>query len=336
MSDPIQSESGQGQPAQSEGSVAEPIHPQPATPLVEKKSPVSELLLRVGTAAVLIPLALYAIYLGGWLYVAVVAGFSVISQREFYGLLQDKGAEPLVVPGLAFGLAVMLIAYWGNEYHTTLLVTASLLVFMIAQLGKAEMTEALASISGTFFGVFYIAWLLSHAIVLRFFYKTAVGRYGAESVEQFGLVPDSGAFFMTYTLAVVVACDAGAYFVGRAYGRHKLAPKISPNKSVEGVLGGLVASVIVGVLCKLIYSFFAPELSVAFPWLLVLVLAPILAVAGTVGDLVESLLKRDAEVKDAGMVLPGMGGMLDRIDAPLLAIPVMYYILLGWVEFNLG
>jgi phosphatidate cytidylyltransferase len=336
MSDSVQSGSEQREPGQSEGSSAEPIHPQPATPPVEKKSPVSELVLRIGTAAVLIPVVLYVIYHGGWLYVAVVAAFSVIAQREFYGLIEGKGAEPLVVPGLAFGLAVTLIAYWGNEYHTTLLVTASLLVFMIAQLGKAEITEALASISGTFFGVFYIAWLLSHAIVLRFFYKTALGRYGAESVEQFGLVPDSGAFFMTYTLAVVVACDAGAYFAGRAYGRRKLAPKISPNKSVEGLLGGLVASVFVGALCKIIYGFAAPELAAAFPWRLVLGFAPILAVAGTVGDLVESLLKRDAAVKNTGVLLPGMGGVLDRIDAPLLAIPVMYYMMLAWVEFNLG
>ncbi|MCH7869240.1 MAG: phosphatidate cytidylyltransferase [Myxococcales bacterium] len=330
------SASGESAPEQAETPSPEPIHPQPATPLAEKKSPVSELSMRLVTAAILIPFVLYVIYLGGWLYLAVVATFGVLAQREFYGLIEDKGAEPLVMPGLGFGLAVMLIAYWGNEYHTMLLVTASLLVFMIAQLGKPEITEALASISGTFFGVFYVAWLLSHAIVLRFFYKTALGRYGAQDLEQFGLVPDSGAFFMTYVLAVVAACDAGAYFAGRAYGRRKLAPKISPNKTVEGALGGLLAALVVGVSCKLVYGVVAPELAAAFSWSLVLGFAPILAAVGIVGDLVESLLKRDAKVKDTGALLPGMGGILDRIDAPLLAIPVMYYMLLAWVEFNLG
>ncbi len=323
---------------QSENTSDEPLHPQPATPLPEdkKKSRSSELTLRIVTAVFLIPLVLYVIYLGGWIYLAVVIAFTVIAQREFYGLLEGKGAEPLVGLGLGFGLAVTLIAYLGNEYHTTLLVTASLLVFMIAQLGKAEITEALASISGTFFGVFYIAWLLSHAVVLRFFHGTALSRYEALDVEALGLVPDSGAFFMTYVLAVSVACDAGAYFAGRLYGRRKLAPEISPNKSVEGALGGIVAGTAAAVICKAIYGVFAPELAAAFPWQLALAFAPVLCVAGIIGDLVESLLKRDAEVKDAGALLPGMGGVLDRIDAPLLAIPVMYYMVLAWVDLRIG
>jgi phosphatidate cytidylyltransferase len=285
----------------------------------------------------LIPIVLYVIYLGGWVYVAVVIAFTLIAQREFYGLIEGKGAEPLVALGLGFGLAVTLIAYWGNEYHTTLLATASLLVFMIAQLGKAEITEALASISGTFFGVFYVAWLLSHAVVLRFFHGTALShRYDAYDIDALGLVPESGAFFMTYVLAVVVACDAGAYFAGRAYGRHRLAPQISPKKSVEGALGGMVAGLAAAASCKALYGFVAPEFSAAFSWQLALGFAPILCVVGIIGDLIESLLKRDAAVKDTGALLPGMGGVLDRIDAPLLAIPVMNYMLLAWLDFRIG
>lgn len=339
MNDSSQSATGETTPARTEKTSAEPLHPQPATPFPEnkkKRSPSSELARRILTAVILIPLVLYVIYLGGWVYVAVVIAFTLIAQREFYGLIEDKGAEPLVALGLGFGLAVTLIAYWGNEYHTTLLATASMLVFMIAQLGKAEITEALASISGTFFGVFYVAWLLSHAVVLRFFHGTAVDRYGAHDVGALGLVPNSGAFFMTYVLAVVVACDAGAYFAGRAYGRHRLAPQISPKKSVEGALGGLVAGMVVGAICKALYGFVAPEFSAAFSWQLALGFAPILCVVGIIGDLIESLLKRDAAVKDTGALLPGMGGVLDRIDAPLLAIPVMYYMLIVWVDFRIG
>ncbi len=337
MSDSTQGTTGEAVPGGSEHASSEPLHPQPATPVVEKKkSAASELTLRLLTAAVLIPLVLYVIYYGGWVYLAVVVAFILIAQREFYGMIEDKGAEPMVALGLGFGLAVALIAYWGNEYHTTLLVTASLLCLMIAQLGKAEITEALASISGTFFGVFYVAWLLSHAVVLRFFYRTATSRYGAYDVDSLGFVPESGAFYMTYVLAVVVACDAGAYFAGRAYGRRKLAPQISPNKSVEGALGGLVAGVAAGAICKAIYEFVAPELSAAFSWELAVGFALILSVVGIIGDLVESLLKRDASVKDAGALLPGMGGVLDRIDAPLLAIPVMYYMLLASVDLRIG
>ena len=158
-------------PAGPEGSIpeaqspGEPLHPLPATPLPDdtaKKGP-SELTRRLFTAVILIPAVLYVIAVGdAWLYVGVVALFSLIAQREFYGLIEDKGAEPFVGIGLSFGLAVTLVAFLGNEYHATLLLTASLLVMMVVQLQKREITEALASSSGNVFGVFYVAWLLSH------------------------------------------------------------------------------------------------------------------------------------------------------------------------------
>jgi phosphatidate cytidylyltransferase len=316
---------------------SEPAHPQPATPLPEsKKSKSSELVLRLVSSAILIPTVLYVIHIGGLIYLGVVIAFILIALREFYGLIEDKGAQPLVGLGLCFGLAVSLIAYFGTEYHTTLLMTASLLVFMIAQLGKKDLTESLSSISGTYFGVFYVAWLLSHAILLRFFYGSLITRYDEFDVEWLKIVPETGAFFMTYTLAVLVACDAGAYFAGRAYGKRKLAPRISPNKSVEGAMGGLLLSVFVGAAIKGLFDYALPSYSAAFPWALAIGFAPVLAVVGIVGDLVESLLKRDAKVKDTGDLLPGMGGVLDRIDSPLLGIPMMYYMLLAWVEFKIG
>lgn len=315
----------------------EPHHPRPATPVPEsKKSKSSELALRLVSSAILIPMVLYVIHIGGLVYLGVVIAFILIAQREFYGLIEGKGANPLVGLGLCFGLAVSLIAYFGSEYHTTLLMTASLLVFMIAQLGKKDITESLASISGTYFGVFYVAWLLSHAIVLRFFYDSLLMRYDDFDVEWLKITPESGAFFMTYTLGVVVACDAGAYFAGRAYGKRKLAPRISPNKSVEGAIGGILFSIFIGAAFKGFYDYTFPEYSAGFPWALAIGFAPVLAIVGIVGDLVESLLKRDAEVKDTGDLLPGMGGVLDRIDAPLLGIPMMYYMMLAWVEFKIG
>ncbi|MEO1913035.1 MAG: phosphatidate cytidylyltransferase [Myxococcales bacterium] len=336
------SEENGGEPSnttdtQPASAASEPAPPQPATPLPEsKKSKSSELVLRLVSSAILIPTVLYVIHIGGRIYLGVVIAFILIALREFYGLIEDKGAQPLVGLGLCFGLAVSLIAYFGTEYHTTLLMTASLLVFMIAQLGKKDLTESLASISGTYFGVFYVAWLLSHAIVLRFFYDSLITRYDEFDVEWLKIVPETGAFFMTYTLAVLVACDAGAYFAGRAYGKRKLAPRISPNKSVEGAIGGLLLSIFVGAAIKGLYDYALPSYSAAFPWALAIGFAPVLAVVGIVGDLVESLLKRDAKVKDTGDLLPGMGGVLDRIDSPLLGIPMMYYMLLAWVEFKIG
>jgi phosphatidate cytidylyltransferase len=330
---------GEGGEMASAAGVNEPLHPRPATPVPEevtKKGP-SELTRRIFTAVILIPTVIYVIWHGGWLYLAVVALFSLIAQREFYGLIEDKGAQPFVALGLGFGVAVNLVAYLGTEYHATLLLTASLLVMMVAQLQKRQITEALANISGTFFGVFYVAWLLSHAVVLRFFDNTLSLKYrfAGGDVASLGIAPDCGIFFMIFVLAVVVACDAGAYFAGRAWGRRKLAPTISPNKSVEGALGGVLAGTLFGLLTKLLFDLQWPALSQAFPWYLAVAFGLVLSVVGIVGDLVESLLKRDADVKDAGALLPGMGGVLDRIDAPLLAIPVMYYMLLGWVFWQL-
>jgi len=316
---------------------AEPVHPRPPTPLAEEaEGGASELTRRLLTAVVLVPTVIFVIVQGGLLYLGVVALFAVTGQREFYRMIEDKGAQPLGGLGLGFGLAVVLVSYVGSEYHALLLLTASLLGMMVAQLRKARIHEALASISGTFFGVFYVSWLLSHFVLLRNFHDVAVSKYGATDVLFLELADEAGVFLVMYTLAAVIWCDAGAYFVGRAYGRRKLAPEISPNKSVEGALGGVVLGTLAGLGMKLIFDTWWPELSSILPWSLAVIAGVVLSVVGIMGDLTESLLKRDADVKDAGQLLPGMGGILDRIDAPLLATPVMYYLMLGYLFIRVG
>jgi len=309
------------------------VHPRPPTPLPPQTTRKrSDLALRLLTAAVLVPAVIYVIFAGGWLYLAVIVGISLLGLREFYGLIEDKGAEPLWGFGLAAGAAIPVVAWFGNEYHATILLTAVLLTVMFVQVAKAQITAALASISGTFFGIFYVCWLLSHAIVLRNFHTVATSRWGAPAAADVPL--DAGVFYMIFTLSVVVMCDAGAYFAGRAYGRRKLAPQISPGKTVEGALGGIVAGIAAGLVAKAIFDFWWPELSASFTWTAALLFGLVLSVVGIIGDLVESLLKRDAQTKDTGSLLPGMGGVLDRIDSNLLAIPVMYYLLLAytWVR----
>lgn len=316
----------------------EPIHPQPPTSVSEPppRKASSELARRLLTAAVLIPSVLYIIVRGGVAYLATVVVIVMLGQREFYHLIEEKGAHPIWGLGLGAGSALPVVAYVGNEYHATLLLTASLLGLMVAQLRKAQITEALASISGTFFGVFYVGWLLSHTVVLRYFYDAAISHYDEVSVLSIGLAPAAGIFFMVYALAVVIACDAGAYFAGRAYGKRKLAPRVSPGKTVEGALGGLVVGTLAGLGAKALFDFLWPDLSVAFPWAVAIPFGIALSAVGIVGDLVESLLKRDAALKDTGALLPGMGGILDRIDSPLLGVPSMYYLLLGYLFVRIG
>ena len=311
----------------------EPFHPKPPTPIVldPPKKALSELSRRLLTALVLIPSVLYIISVGDLLYVATVMLFTFLGVREFYRLIEDKGAHPIVGIGSAAAVALPVIAYLGNEYHATLLLTAVLLGLLIAQLRKAQISEALASISGTYFGVVYVGWLLSHAVVLRHFFSAASARYGPEEMLAFGLSPDSGIFFMTYTLVVVVLCDTGAYFAGApgddaSSRRGSARARRSRAPSAASILG-----TVAGVIVKGIFDQFWGDMSAAFPWSACIPIGIVLSVAGILGDLTESLLKRDADVKDAGALLPGMGGILDRIDSPLLAIPIMYYTLLGFL-----
>jgi phosphatidate cytidylyltransferase len=260
----------------------------------------------------------------------------LLAQREFYGLIEDKGAHPIVGFGLAAGAALPVVAYLGNEYHAMLLMTVTLLALMIAQLGRRQITEALANISGTFFGVFYVGWLLSHAVVLRQFHDQVVTRYGRDAAGELMVVQDTGAFLLVYALTVVVLCDAGAYFAGRAYGKRKLAARISPGKTVEGAIGGVLTGALGGLAAKCIFDFFWPDLSAGVSYVATAVFGVLVSMVGIVGDLVESLLKRDAQVKDAGALLPGMGGLLDRVDSPLLGIPVTYYLMLFYVWLQVG
>ena len=315
----------------------DPVHPLPPTPAgAGEKRKRSELGARLLTASILVPLLLYLIALGGLYVLVTVVVIVLLAQREFYGLIEDKGAHPIVGFGLAAGAALPVIAYIGNEYHTTLLMTVTLLALMIAQLGRRQITEALASISGTFFGVFYVGWLLSHVVVLREFYTQVVSRWGPEAALELSIAPNSGAFLLVYCLVVVVGCDTGAYFAGRAYGRRKLAPRISPGKTVEGAIGGVIAGTLFGLATKGIFDLFWTDLSAGLDLPTATIFGVVIASVGIVGDLVESLLKRDAQVKDAGALLPGMGGILDRVDSPLLGIPLTYYLMLFYIWLKAG
>jgi phosphatidate cytidylyltransferase len=138
------------------------------------------------------------------------------------------------------------------------------------------------------------------------------------------MTPDSqtttkiGAKLLTTFFAMVMMTDTGDYYTGRLLGRHKLAPKVSPGKTVEGSIGGFVTAVLAGLVCHLV---FFPEL----PKTHALVLGGIIGIVSQVGDLAESMLKRGADVKDSGTIFPGHGGMLDRVDSILFCAPVLYY-----------
>jgi phosphatidate cytidylyltransferase len=297
---------------------------------------LSNLSKRLIAAAILIPPTIYLVWIGGLPFMLAIMVIVVLGLQEFYNLPKSKGANPLATAGMVAAVALPVVAYLGNEYHVTLLLTFVLLGVMVAQLRKREISSSLESISGTFFGVFYVAWLLSHAIVLRNFSEVVAGKWGTDVSSALPL--EVGRFYVLLAIAVVAACDAGAYFAGRAYGKHKLAPVISPGKTVEGAIGGVLAALLMAFLVRGIFTLGWPEIVPAgdgIAWLMTGAVGIILGLAGIVGDLIESLLKRDAAVKDTGTLIPGSGGVLDRIDSHLLAIPTLYYMLLAYTYLRL-
>ena len=171
----------------------EPIHPRPPTPAPPKKRkrPHSDLPSRLLTAAILVPLVSTVIVKGGLLYLGTVIVIILLGQMEYYSLIEDKGARPLKSFGLSAGAALPVVAYLGTEYHMTVLLTATLLAVMVAQLGKSAITEAMASISGTFFGVVYVGWLMSYAVVLRNFHGAVVAQSGEAAVREMKRILES-------------------------------------------------------------------------------------------------------------------------------------------------
>jgi len=310
-----------------------PAHPRSPTPRPEEPKPaaVSNLTLRLLTATLLVPPVIWACWYGGWAYVAVVVAFILLGLNEFYGLIIAKGATPHRLLGNIAAASLPVIAYVGDASLATTALTATLLTLMILQTTKQEIREAIASVSETFFGVIYVGWLLSYAVSVRFIASELERRFGAP------VNPEVGFFYMIFCLAAVVCSDAGAYFFGRAYGRRKLAPAISPNKTVEGAFGGVLTGGALAVLMKAFFTLFVPgDLTKDLPWLASFFFGMTLAAFAVLGDLIESLLKRDAALKDAGDLLPGVGGVLDRVDSALIGIPVMYYLLLAyyWMHYS--
>jgi phosphatidate cytidylyltransferase len=294
--------------------------------------------LRLLSAAVIIPLVLVAICIGGLPFLVTVVAIICVGLHEFYDIIEAKGLKPQKAAGILGGALLGIVTYVGNEYQTNVLLTAVLLVVMILQLLKQDIAEAISSISATFFGVFYVGWLMAHAILLRRMDEILRIKYGAPAEGPFwvgGAFVDHnlGIFLLIFCIVTVAGTDVGAYFVGRRFGRLKLAPRISPNKTVEGAVGGAIVGILLGLATWAIFNFWILT-SPVLPVQQAVVIAGILSVFGILGDLAESLIKRDARAKDTGTLIPGMGGILDRIDSNMVAFPVLYYYMSAWFFFR--
>lgn len=249
---------------------------------------------------------LYVITLrGGLLFAVLVALLILLGLREFYALMRSKGYEPFAALGYFCALAISGYA-WRQGVAVPLILTASLMAIMVRELMRRDMSHPLVHIGVTLFGIMYVGWLGGHLVMLR----ELPGSQGAESVL--------GAQMVFYTALVTWATDTGAYLAGVAFGRRPLLPRVSPKKTVEGAVGGLLGAMLVGWLCAKGFAVFMTPLAGAL-------LGLVVGLSAQLGDLVESLLKRDAGTKDSAELIPGHGGILDRFDSLLFTVPVTYY-----------
>jgi phosphatidate cytidylyltransferase len=275
--------------------------------------------------------ALYVVIAGGAALAALLAICAAIGAWELFRIARAGGATPLDDVGIALAGIIPLAVH----AHFQSLVFPELTIAAIVMIGVLGATiwrrgvdgRPLTSASVTVFGALYTGGMLSFGYALRYhpyaFSDTRLSWAG-------GLTIASGALLVMLPLLVTWASDIGAYAVGRLIGKHKLIPSVSPGKTIEGSIGGLLASVLVawafsnGVL--------RPAAQLGFkwyPWGLI-VFGVVISVAAQVGDLAESLLKREACVKDSSRILPGHGGILDRLDSLFFVLPVSY-LLIGWL-----
>lgn len=262
---------------------------------------------RLAVTAIFVPCLWVITKRGDAHFLVVVALMVLTGLYEFYRLLEHKGFQPAKFVGITCGIAITGYAYFRSGIYGNFLLAATLLLMMTVELVRRDVKQAVLHISTTIFGVLYVGWLGSHLILLR------------ELPRLTGLDYALGADFVYLVVFLTWSCDSGAYLVGRSFGRTPLFPSVSPKKSREGAVGGVLFALLAAYIS---HKTFAAEFLGLQPALLLGALA---AVAGQTGDLVESLMKRDVDVKDSASLLPGHGGALDRFDSLFFAAPLLYY-----------
>jgi phosphatidate cytidylyltransferase len=260
----------------------------------------SNTLTRVLTAAALIPIVLALVWWAPqWLFSAVLALIAAGTLYEYLGIARESGLTPLA--GLCYA-AVVVVVFWPRLTDGAALLLMLALALALAMRPSRSLDKALPAAASSLLGVLYVGLPLAMLGDIRRL--------------------DAGPRWVVYVLVLTWVSDTAAYFAGRALGRHKLAPRISPGKTWEGAAASLLAALAFG-LAYLAWLRPAPNFGLAAG----AGIAAAVNIAGQIGDLAESAIKRGAGMKDSGAILPGHGGLLDRIDALLFAIPALWYIL---------
>jgi len=263
---------------------------------------------RVITALWGIPLLIAAIWFGKPWFTILVAIWGLLAALEFYRMVAASKVPPLTYFGLIWTLLFILSPHFDCDILIPLLLTSAVILSLIWLLLRPQKEGAFTGWAWTIGGILYIGWLLSHFVALR-------GGYYPLSITE-----TAGRNWVFFALFTTFGSDTAAFFVGRALGKHHLAPRISPGKTWEGTIAGVLGAIIV----SLLFTISTPLRLPLIYWQAIL-LGLLVSVFGQLGDLIESLLKRHMGVKESGKFLPGHGGFLDRIDSVVFAGVVVYY-----------
>ena len=298
----------------------------------------SELTRRVVFGVVAAPIAIGIVLVGGAPLAALLAIVSAIGAWELFRIARAGGLAPFDDVGIALAGIVPLVVharylglYDPGKTMSPLSLAAVVVLFLLAGSiwARGVSGRPLSAVASTMFGIVYTGGMLSYGYAIRY-HEYAFGPARPTSSIFAGWAVPAGGLLLLLPLLLTWASDIGAYAVGRAIGRHKLIPSVSPGKTVEGAIGGLLGSVIVAWVYTAFVLRPAAQLDFKAAPLGTLAFGAIVSGAAQVGDLAESLLKREAGVKDSSTLLPGHGGILDRFDSLLFVLPVSF-ILLGWL-----
>ncbi|MDZ7860136.1 MAG: phosphatidate cytidylyltransferase [Candidatus Krumholzibacteriota bacterium] len=268
------------------------------------------ILKRIIISIIFLPFILLITRKGGLYFLVLVTILIISGLWEFYRMVEAKGIKPSKLTGITAGIIIPFYVFFskGKTDNLLFLLVIIFIAVMIIELGRGKRDYALYHISVTIFGVLYVGLLGSYLLMLR------------ELPISMNLDYKNGFLFVILVFILTWCYDSGAYTLGTIAGRHKLFPGISPGKTLEGAFGGLLLSII-GILVAREYIFSSITIWEAVG------LAVIGSVVSQLGDLVESMIKRDVNIKDSSNTIPGHGGILDRFDSMLFNAPVIYYIL---------
>ncbi len=296
-----------------------------------------ELTRRIAFGVIAAPVAIAILLYGGWPLAALLAVVSALGAWEFFRIARASGLTPLDDVGTAIAGLIPLLVHArflglydpsGRLGPLSLIVLVLLALLALAIWMRGVAGKPLSAVAATAFGVAYTGGMLSFGYGIRnhdYASTPALLSLGGRTSSL-----AAGGLLLLLPVFVTWASDIGAYAAGRTMGKHKLIPSVSPGKTVEGAVGGLLASMLVAAVYTRYVLHPAAHLTFRIPPAGVFAFGAIVSVAAQVGDLAESLLKREAGVKDSSHIIPGHGGILDRFDSLLFVLPVSY-VLLGFM-----